>query len=377
MRFETRVIHAGHRIDPATGSVSPPLYLSTTFARDPESVPVGGHTYIRDSNPNREQLEEALFPLEGGEAALVFASGMAAGMALLQALPPGSHVLFPDDVYYGFRAAAAEILPNWGIRSDFVAMGDLAAVEAAILPETRLLWLETPSNPLLNVVDLVGALALARGAGAGAVMTLVDNTFATPVLQRPIELGADIVLHSTTKYFGGHSDVQGGALVFARRDPLWERIGHQRHILGAVASPFNDWLVLRGVRTLACRMAAQSAGALAVARALEILPAVSAVHYPGLPSHPGHEIARRQMSGFGAMLSFRVADGREAALRAVGRARLFTRATSLGGVESLIEHRATSEGPGSRTPQELIRVSIGLEHPEDLVADLAQALGVS
>jgi cystathionine gamma-synthase len=375
MRFETRVIHAGHRIDPATGSVSPPLYLSTTFARDPESVPVGGHTYIRDSNPNREQLEEALFPLEGGEAALVFASGMAAGMALLQALPPGSHVLFPDDVYYGFRAAAAEILPNWGIRSDFVAMGDLAALEAAILPETRLLWLETPSNPLLNVVDLEGAIALARGAGA--VMTVVDNTFATPVLQRPIELGADIVLHSTTKYFGGHSDVQGGALVFARRDPLWERIGHLRHLLGAVASPFNDWLVLRGVRTLACRMAAQSAGALAVARALEILPAVSAVHYPGLPSHPGHEIARRQMSGFGAMLSFRVADGREAALRAVGRARLFTRATSLGGVESLIEHRATSEGPGSRTPQELIRVSIGLEHPEDLVADLAQALGVS
>jgi cystathionine gamma-synthase len=375
MRFETRVIHAGHRIDPATGSVSPPLYLSTTFARDPESVPVGGHTYIRDSNPNREQLEEALFPLEGGEAALVFASGMAAGMALLQALPPGSHVLFPDDVYYGFRAAAAEILPNWGIRSDFVAMGDLAALEAAILPETRLLWLETPSNPLLNVVDLEGAIALARGAGA--VMTVVDNTIATPVLQRPIELGADVVLHSTTKYFGGHSDVQGGALVFARRDPLWERIGHQRHILGAVASPFNDWLVLRGVRTLACRMAAQSAGALAVARALETLPAVSAVHYPGLPSHPGHEIARRQMSGFGAMLSFRVADGREAALRAVGRARLFTRATSLGGVESLIEHRATSEGPGSRTPQELIRVSIGLEHPEDLVADLAQALGVS
>jgi cystathionine gamma-synthase len=375
MRFETRVIHAGHRIDPATGSVSPPLYLSTTFARDPESVPVGGHTYIRDSNPNREQLEEALFPLEGGEAALVFASGMAAGMALLQALPPGSRVLFPDDVYYGFRAAAAEILPNWGIRSDFVAMGDLAALEAAILPETRLLWLETPSNPLLNVVDLKGAIALARGAGA--VMTVVDNTFATPVLQRPIELGADVVLHSTTKYFGGHSDVQGGALVFARRDPLWERIGHQRHILGAVASPFNDWLVLRGVRTLACRMAAQSAGALAVARALETLPAVSAVHYPGLPSHPGHEIARRQMSGFGAMLSFRVADGREAALRAVGRARLFTRATSLGGVESLIEHRATSEGPGSRTPQELIRVSIGLEHPEDLVADLAQALGVS
>ncbi len=372
MKFETRAVHAGHRIDPATGAVAPPIYLSTTYARDPESVPIGGYTYIRESNPAQEQLEEALFPLEGGEAALVFASGMAAGIALLQALPPGSHVLFPDDVYYGFRAAAGEILPNWGIRSDFVAMGDLAALAAAIRPETRLVWLETPSNPLLNVVDLAAAAAAARGAGA---LVAVDNTFATPVLQRPIEHGADVVLHSTTKYLGGHGDVQGGALVFARRDPLWERIGHLRQILGAVASPFNDWLVLRGVRTLACRMAAQSAGALAVARALEALPAVSAVHYPGLPSHPGHEIARRQMSGFGAMLSFRVAGGREAALKAVGRARLFTRATSLGGVESLIEHRATSEGPGSRTPRELIRVSIGLEHPEDLIEDLAQALG--
>jgi len=374
MRFETRAVHAGHRIDPATGSVAPPIYLSTTFARDPESVPIGGHTYIRESNPAQEQLEDALFPLEGGEAALVFASGMAAGIALLQALPPGSHVLFPDDVYYGFRAAAGEVLPNWGIRSDFVAMGDLAALASAIRPETRLVWLETPSNPLLNVVDLAGAAALARQAGA---LVAVDNTFATPVLQRPIEHGVDVVLHSTTKYLGGHSDVQGGALVFARRDPFWERVGHLRHILGAVASPFNDWLVLRGVRTLACRMAAQSAGALAVARALEALPGVSAVHYPGLPSHPGHEIARRQMSGFGAMLSFRVAGGREAALAAVGRARLFTRATSLGGVESLIEHRASSEGPGSLTPPELVRVSVGLEHPDDLIEDLAQALGGS
>jgi cystathionine gamma-synthase len=372
MRFETRAVHAGHRIDPSTGSVAPPIHLSTTFARDPESVPIGGHTYIRDSNPNQEQLEEALFPLEGGEAALVFASGMAAGVALLQTLPPGSHVVFPDDVYYGFRAAAEEVLPNWGIRSDFVAMDDLAALAAALRPETRLVWLETPSNPLLKVTDLAAAAALARGAGA---LTLVDNTFATPMLQRPLEHGADVVLHSTTKYFGGHSDVQGGALVFARREGLWERTAHLRHVLGAVASPFNDWLVLRGVRTLACRMAAQSAGALAVARALEAMPAVAAVHYPGLPSHPGHGIARRQMSAFGAMLSFRVGDGPEAALRAVGRARLFTRATSLGGTESLIEHRATSEGLSSRTPPELIRVSVGLEHPDDLIADLEQALG--
>jgi cystathionine gamma-synthase len=371
MKFETRAVHAGHRIDPATGSVAPPIYLSTTFARDPEGTPLGGHTYIRESNPTQEQLEEALASLEGGEGALVFASGMAAGVALLQTLPPGSHAVFPDDAYYGFRVAAEEFLPNWGVRSDFVAMDDLAALAAAIRPETRLVWLETPSNPLLKVVDLAAASSLARRAGA---LVVVDNTFATPMLQRPLELGADVVLHSTTKYFGGHSDVQGGALVFARRGELFDRVHHLRHVLGAVASPFNSWLVLRGVRTLACRVAAQSASALAVAHALEGSPAVSAVHYPGLPSHPGHEIASRQMSAFGAMLSFRAAGGREAALAAVAGARLFTRATSLGSVESLIEHRATSEGPKSRTPQDLIRLSIGLEHPEDLTADLLQAL---
>src|SRR5262245_62036193 len=372
MKFETRVVHAGHRIDRAPAAVSPPIVPSTTFARAAEGNPIGGHTYIRESNPLQEQLEEALAPLEGGAAALVFASGMAAGNALLQGLAPGSHVLFPDDVYYGFRHTAEELLPNWGIRSDFVVMDDLAALAAALRPETRLVWLETPSNPLLEVVDLAAAADLARRAGA---LPVVDNTFATPVLQRPLELGVDVVLHSTTKYFGGHSDAQGGALVFARAGELYERLAHQRHVLGAVASPFNCWLVLRGVRTLACRMAAQSAGAAAVARALAELPAVSAVHYPGLPSHPGHEIARRQMSAFGAMLSFRTAGGREAALATVSRVKVFTRATSLGGVESLIEHRATSEGPGSRTPQDLIRLSIGLEHPDDLVADLLQALG--
>jgi cystathionine gamma-synthase len=372
LNFATQAVHAGLRIDPATGAVAPPIYLSTTFGRDEAGTPIGGHTYVRESNPNQEQLETALAALEGGEAALVFASGMAAGIALLQALPPGSHVIFPDDAYYGFRVAADDFLPNWGIAADFVAMGDLAALAGAVRPETRLIWLETPSNPLLGVVDLAGAVAIARGAGA---LTVVDNTFATPALQRPLELGADVVLHSTTKYFGGHSDVQGGALVFARRDDLQGRIEHQRHVLGAVASPFNSWLVLRGLRTLACRMAVQAAGALAVARALAAFPSVAAVHYPGLPDHPGHGIAARQMSAFGAMLSFRAAGGREAALRAVSRARLFTRATSLGGVESLIEHRATSEGPGSRTPQELIRLSIGLEHPDDLIADLAQALG--
>jgi cystathionine gamma-synthase len=372
MKFETLVVHAGHVTDPATGAVAPPIYLSTTYARDPGGAPLGGHAYIRESSPTQAQLECALAPLEGGEAALVFSSGMAAGITLLQTLPPGSHVLFPADAYYGFRVAAEEMMPSWGIRSDFVAMADLAALAAAIRPETRVVWLESPSNPLLQVTDLAGAAALAREAGA---LTVVDNTFATPVLQHPLELGADVVLHSTTKYFGGHSDVQGGALVFARRGELHEKVLHYRHVLGPVGSPFNSWLVLRGLRTLACRVAAQSAAALAVAQALEAFPTVSAVHYPGLASHPGHGIAKRQMSAFGAMLSFRAAGGREAALRAVAEARLFTRATSLGGVESLIEHRASSEGPASRTPQDLVRLSIGLEHPDDLIEDLARALG--
>lgn len=374
MKFETLVVHAGNAPDVVTGAVAPPLHLSTTYARDEQGEPPAGHTYIRDSNPTQTQLEEALAPLEGGEAALVFASGMAAGITLLQTLAPGSHVLFPDDAYYGFRVAAEEMMPNWGIRADFVPMSGpaaMAAVTAALRPETRLVWLESPSNPLLKVTDLERIAGLARQAGA---LTVVDNTFATPALQRPLALGADVALHSTTKYFGGHSDVQGGALIFARRGELYEKTLHYRHILGPVSSPFNSWLVLRGIRTLACRMAAHSSGALAVARALAASPAVAEVFYPGLESHPGHEVARRQMAGFGGMMSLRVRGGREAALRAVSRARLFVRATSLGGVESLIEHRATSEGAGSRTPQDLLRLSIGLEHPDDLIADLEQAL---
>jgi cystathionine gamma-synthase len=371
MRFETLAVHAGHEPDPLTGSVATPLYLSTTFARDPEGTPLGGHTYIRESNPNQTRLEEALAPLEGGETALVFASGMAAGIALFQSLPPGSHILLPDDAYYGFLAAAAEILPNWGLRADVVDMSDPGSLAAAVRPETRLIWIETPSNPLLKVVDAAGAARIAREAGA---LSVLDNTFATPALQRPLALGVDVVLHSTTKYLGGHSDVQGGALIFARRGETSERVAHLRHLLGPVLAPFNAWLTLRGLSTLPCRMAWQSAAASAVAKALAASPAVSRVYYPGLPSHPGHETAARQMSAFGAMISFQTAGGREAALSTVARARLFTRATSLGGVESLLEHRASSEGPGSRTPQDLIRLSIGLEHPDDLIADLMQAL---
>jgi cystathionine gamma-synthase len=372
MRFPTLAVHAGRRSDPATGAVAPPLHLSTTFERDAENVPLGGHIYIRESNPGQGQLEEALAALEGGEGALAFASGMAAGIAVFQALPPGSHVILPDDAYYGYRLAAQEFLPSWGIAASFCAMDDLDAVRAALRPETRLVFVETPSNPLLKVSDIGAIAGLARAHGA---ITLVDSTFATPALTRPLMLGADIALHSTTKYMGGHSDVQGGALVFDKRDALFDKVAHVRHLLGAVASPFNSWLVLRGLRTLACRMEAHSKNALAVAEALASHPKVSVVHYPGMPSHPGHEIAARQMSAFGGMLSFRVHGGKEAALAVIARVALFVRATSLGAVESLIEHRASSEGPSSTTPQDLLRVSVGLEHPADLVDDLVQALG--
>jgi cystathionine gamma-synthase len=251
-------------------------------------------------------------------------------------------------------------------------MSDLGQLERALATPARIVWLESPSNPLLKIVDLAAAIALAKRAGALAV---VDNTFATPALQRPLSLGADVTLQAATKYLGGHSDVMGGALVFAKGDALYEKAEHARHILGAVANPFGSWLTLRGLRTLALRMERHSANAMEIARALEAHPRVTAVHYPGLPSHPGHAIAARQMSAFGGMLSFRVGGGREAAMAAVGRVKLFLRATSLGAVESLIEHRATSEGAGSKAPPELIRVSVGLEHPDDLIADLNQALG--
>ena len=371
MKFETRAVHAGLSVDENTGAIAPPIHLSTTFGRDEASRPIGGHTYIRESNPNQERLEQAVADLEGGEAGLAFASGMAAGAAVFEALEPGTHMVIPDDVYYGFGVAAREFCNKWGITFDAVPMEDLDQLSAAIRPETGLIWVETPSNPLLKVVDIRRITALARQADA---TTIVDNTFATPALQRPIECGADIVLHSATKYFGGHSDVAGGCLVFARRSPLFEATERAQHILGASLAPFNSWLILRGLRTLACRMQAESASALVVAQSLEGHPNVRAVHYPGLESHPGHEIAKGQMSSFGAMLSFRVREGSEAALSIVGRSSLFVRATSLGGVESLIEHRATSEGDDATSPEDLIRLSIGLEHPDDLIEDLGRAL---
>ena len=372
MRFETRAVHAGGKPDSETGAIAPPIHLSTTFEHGPAGERPGGYMYIREGNPTQTRLEEALADIEGGQAAFAFASGLAAGAAYLQAFPAGSHVVFPDDIYYGFRTIAEEFLPRWGMESSAVEMGDLDRVRAALKPNTRLIWTETPSNPLMKIVDLSGMASIAREAGA---RMMVDGTFATPALQRPLELGADAVLHATTKYLGGHSDVQGGALILRERGDWVERIQHIRHILGAVSSPFNSWLVLRGLRSLSCRMDRHSSNGLALARALAAHSSVEAVHYPGLESHPGHAVARRQMSGFGGMLSFRVRGGRDAAIRVASRVKLFTNATSLGGTESLIEHRASSEGPGSPTPQNLLRVSAGLEHPEDLIEDLTQALG--
>jgi cystathionine gamma-synthase len=371
MHFETKAIHAGMHVDEETGAIAPPIHLSTTFERSAEGDTPRGYAYVRDGNPTQTRLEEALAAIDGGEGSLAFASGMAAGLAMIQAMPAGSHVILPDDSYYSFRAVAAQFFPKWNLTFDIAAMEDVEAVKRAIRKETKLVWIESPSNPLMKVVDIAALCALARERGA---TSLVDGTFATPALQRPIELGADVVLHSTTKYLGGHSDVQGGVLTFAHHADLFEHIERDRILLGAVASPFNSWLVLRGIRSLAARMRVHCENAMAVARFLAGNKRVEVVYYPGLESHPRHAIARRQMSGFGGMLSFLVRGGKKEALAVAAKTKLFVRATSLGGVESLIEHRASSEGPSSKTPQNLLRMSVGLEHPDDLVADLASAL---
>lgn len=370
-KFDTLAVHCAP-VDEATGAVAPPIHLATTFARDGAYALRGSYTYIREANPTQLLAEEALARLEGGSRALVFGSGMAAGVAVLQSLPPGSHVVLPEDVYYGVRVALRDHLAKQGILCTHVAMEDPSALRAALRPETRVVWIETPSNPQMKVTDLGAAIGIAREAGA---WSLVDNTFATPALQRPLDLGADVVLHASTKYLGGHSDVQGGVVVFREAGELAAKVEAVRHDLGAVASPFNTWLVMRGLRTLGIRVERHCANAMAIARALEGHPAVGAVHYPGLESHPGHAAAKRQMRAFGGMLSFRVRRGREEAVRVARSTRLFVPATSLGGVESLIEHRHTAEGPGSIAPEDLLRLSVGIEDPSDLIDDLLAALG--
>ena len=371
MRLETIAVHAGAGTDAETGAVAPPIHLSTTFRHGPAAERIAGYEYQREGNPTQDRLETALAALEGGAAALAYASGMAAIAGLLETLPSGARILVPDDCYSGLRYLATEFLPQRGVHAEFVDMGDLAAVEAACARPVAVVWAETPSNPLLKISDIA---ALARIAHAHGALLACDNTFATPVLQRPLALGADAVMHSTTKYFGGHSDVLGGALVFARQDALFEAARHRRHITGAVLAPFSAWLLLRGCRSLAARMAMHCANARVLAEFLVAHPAVARVNWPGLPAHPGHDVAAAQMKDFGAMLSVQLRGGREAALAAAGKLQLFTNATSLGGCESLVEHRASVEGPKPVSPQDLLRVSVGLEHPDDLVADWAQAL---
>ena len=371
MRPETLAVHAGGEADAATGAVSPPIHMATTFKHGPAGERVAGYEYQREGNPTQDRLEAMLSVLEGGHAALATGSGMAAMSLLLDSLAPGSRIVIPDDCYTGLRVLAQEFLPQRGVTAVTVDMADLAAVRTAAT-DAALVWAETPSNPQLKIADIAAIAAIAHEAGA---LLACDNTFATPALQRPIQSGADVVMHSTTKYFGGHSDCMGGALVFARRDGFFDSVAHRRHVTGGILSPFNAWLTLRGARSLHARMAWHCRNAGLLAAFLADHPAVEVVHYPGLASHPGHDIAKRQMRDFGGMLSFRMKGGREAALAVAGRLKLITNATSLGGPESLIEHRASVEGPNPFSPQNLLRFSVGLENVEDLIDDLSQALG--
>jgi cystathionine gamma-synthase len=371
VRIETLAVRAGHSPDPSTGAVTPPIHLTSTFEREPDGSYRGGHVYARTSNPNRQSLERALTELEGGTAAIAYSSGLAATHAVFQALAPGDHVIAPIDAYYGTLSQLRQIFAPWGLTLDTCDMTDLDAVAALLRPTTKIVWVETPSNPLLRVVDIAALAGLAHGVGARCV---VDNTWATPVLQRPLSLGADIVMHSTTKYLGGHSDLVGGALVARVSDEYVERLRLLQGLGGAIPSAFDCWLLMRGIRSLPWRMRGHCANAAVVARFLASHAAVEAVHYPGLPSHPGHDVAARQMSDFGGMLSVQVRGGATEAMAFTNRLTLFTRATSLGGPESLIEHRASVEGPTTISPPNLLRVSVGLEHADDLVEDLGRAL---
>jgi cystathionine gamma-synthase len=375
MRIETRAVHAGRRIDPATGAVTPPIHLSTTFERSPSGEYPLGFSYSREGNPNRAALQTCLAEIEGGTEALVFASGLAVATALVQGLEPGDHLVAPDDVYWGLRIVIGTVFGKWGLETSYADMTRPDEVRAALTPKTRLLWIETPSNPLMKITDLAVIAQLARDAGPH-IITVADGTFATPVLQHPLDCGIDMVVHSTTKYLSGHSDVVGGALITRHQNYLFERARASQHYGGAVPSPFDCWLTLRGIDTLPYRVRAHSENALRVAHFLAAHPAVETVHYPGLPGHPGHQVAASQMSAFGGMLSFQVRGGAETAMAVAARCQLFIRATSLGGAHSLIEHRASVEGPQTRTPQNLLRVSVGLEHPDDLIEDLSQALAV-
>jgi cystathionine gamma-synthase len=362
----------GH-VDPATRAVVPPIHLTTTFIRDPDNQYRSGNIYGRADNETVREAEAVIAALEGAAAAMVLGSGMSAATAVFLALSPGDQVVVPKVMYWALRNWLINDGAHLGLKVDVVDTTDLAALRAAMRPgATRLVWIETPANPLWSVTDIAAAAEIAHAAGA---VLAVDSTCATPLLTRPIEHGADIVMHSATKYLNGHSDVVAGALATARKDALWDRIRRNRAMLGQILGPLEAFLLIRGMRTLHLRVAAACAGAMELAQRLAAHPMVAEVLYPGLPTHPGHDIARRQMSGgFGGMLSIRVAGGEAAAVAAAARVELWKRATSLGGVESLIEHRASIEGAGSPCPTDLLRLSTGIEAPADLFADLDRAL---
>lgn len=371
---ETNAAQALHFIDSATGAIVPPIQPSTTFARGSDYALISpAHSYGRDHNPTYLAAEQLLATLEGAESALLFSSGMAAAMAIVQSLQPGDHIVAPKVMYWGLRNWLVKFCKNWGLNLDLFDLADPAALSRTVQPgKTRLIWVETPCNPTWDVVDIAAAAQVARDAKAKLV---VDSTVATPVLTRPIELGADIVMHSATKYLNGHGDVVAGLLATARNDSFWEHIAEVRSHGGAIAGSFEAWLLQRGMRTLFLRVRQASVSALAIARHFEAHPKLAAVLYPGLKVHAGHEIAKRQMQGgFGGMLSLRVKGGESAARAVATKCRVFIPATSLGGVESLIEHRYSIEGASSPIPKDLLRLSIGIEHVDDLIADLQQAL---
>ncbi|HUH85976.1 MAG TPA: PLP-dependent transferase [Stellaceae bacterium] len=373
-RPETLAAQALGWIDEQTKAVVPPIHLATTYLRDPDNRYRNGRAYARADNPTFDQPEALLARLEGGAAALTFASGMAAAATVFLALAPGGHVVAPKVMYWALRRWLTDTARAWGLAVDLVDMTDLDALKQAMQPgRTRLVWIETPANPTWAATDIAAAAAIAHDAGA---ILAADNTVATPLLTRPIAFGADLVMHSATKYLNGHSDVVAGALVAARRDALWQRIVDLRSSNGAILGPVEAWLLLRGMRTLALRVRQACRSAEAIARHFERHPRIRAMLYPGLASAHGHAIAARQMQGgFGGMLSLCVAGGEAAAIEVAARVRLWKRATSLGGVESLIEHRASIEGPGSPASPDLLRLSVGAEASEDLIADLEQALG--
>jgi len=374
--FETLAIHAGQEPDPVTGAVVPPIHQTSTFKQDGVGGLRGGYEYSRAANPTRTALEECLAAIEAGTRAYAFASGLAAEDSVIRAVcAPGDHVVIPDDAYGGTLRLFTRVFERWGLTVTPAPLGDPAAVRAAIRPETRLIWCETPTNPLLGITDIAALAALAHEAGA---LLAVDNTFASPYLQQPLALGADIVTHSTTKYIGGHSDVVGGAVV-VRDEQLGEHIRFLQFAAGSIAGPFDSWLTLRGIKTLGVRMDRHCDNAERIAAMLARHPRITQVCYPGLPDHPGHKTACKQMRRFGGMVSFRIDGGEQAAVAVCERTRLFTLAESLGGVESLIEHpyrmtHASAVGTPLEVPADLVRISVGIESADDLIADLAQAL---